>query len=106
MNGYPEYSFRNITEYFFFLLQLQDRLIDINGIKLKEDEELYDLLKRINEDLEINVMRNVVVKKDDNDKAADKSSSVTTALYRVLISLSVCFQFFFFNFHQSIYSDS
>ncbi|OZC10925.1 PDZ/DHR/GLGF domain protein [Onchocerca flexuosa] len=68
--------------------ELEDKLIDINGAKLKEDEQLYDLLRRINEDLEINVMRNVV-KKEDIGERADTSSSVTNVIYRVLISLSM-----------------
>ncbi|KAL3990845.1 hypothetical protein ACH3XW_33465 [Acanthocheilonema viteae] len=68
--------------------ELQDKLVDINGVKLKEDEQFYDLLRRINEDLEINVIRNVV-KNDDNEIAAGASSSVTATIYRVLISLSM-----------------
>uniref|UniRef100_A0A0R3RWA3 PDZ domain-containing protein n=1 Tax=Elaeophora elaphi TaxID=1147741 RepID=A0A0R3RWA3_9BILA len=68
--------------------ELQDKLVDINGVNLKDDEHFYDLLKRINQDLEVNVIRNVV-KKDDSEAAAGISSSVTTAIYRVLISLSM-----------------
>ncbi|VDK81618.1 unnamed protein product [Onchocerca ochengi] len=56
--------------------ELKDKLIDMNGVKLKEDEQLYDLLRRMNEDLEINVMRDVV-KQEDNGEIAGTSSSVT-----------------------------
>nr|CRZ23306.1 Bm9144 [Brugia malayi] len=68
--------------------KLQDKLIDINGIKLHEDEQFYHLLQRINEDLEVNVMRNVV-KNDDTVIMAGTSPSVTTTIYTVLISLSM-----------------
>uniref|UniRef100_A0A0N4T624 PDZ domain-containing protein n=1 Tax=Brugia pahangi TaxID=6280 RepID=A0A0N4T624_BRUPA len=67
---------------------LQDKLIDINGIKLHEDEQFYHLLQRINEDLEVNVMRNVV-KNDNTVIMAGTSPSVTTTIYTVLISLSM-----------------
>ncbi|CAG9533069.1 unnamed protein product [Cercopithifilaria johnstoni] len=71
--------------------ELEDKLIDINGIKLNEDEELYELLRRINDDLEINVLRNVVKKDDDDSKvgAIGISPSIKTTIYRVLISLSM-----------------
>uniref|UniRef100_A0A1I7VQ34 PDZ domain-containing protein n=1 Tax=Loa loa TaxID=7209 RepID=A0A1I7VQ34_LOALO len=62
--------------------ELQDKLIDINGIKLQDDEQLYYLLQRMNEDLEINVMRNVI-KNDDTAVTAGISASVTTAVYRM-----------------------
>ncbi|KAM3715912.1 PDZ domain-containing protein [Dirofilaria immitis] len=68
--------------------ELEDKLMDINGVKLREDEQLYDLLQRINVDLEINVMRNVA-KKEDTAVTAGTSPSVTTTIYRVLISLSM-----------------
>uniref|UniRef100_A0A915PMV2 PDZ domain-containing protein n=1 Tax=Setaria digitata TaxID=48799 RepID=A0A915PMV2_9BILA len=68
--------------------ELEDKLIDINGTKLEEDKQLYDLLQRINNDLEINVIRNVA-KKESTGETADASSSVTTIIYRVLISLSM-----------------
>ncbi|EJW80230.1 hypothetical protein WUBG_08859 [Wuchereria bancrofti] len=68
--------------------ELQDKLIDINGIKLHEDEQFYYLLQRINEDLEVNVTRNVV-KSDDTVIMAGTSPSVNTTIYKVLISLSM-----------------
>ncbi|MCP9263226.1 hypothetical protein DINM_006564 [Dirofilaria immitis] len=62
--------------------ELEDKLMDINGVKLREDEQLYDLLQRINVDLEINVMRNMApcealgVRPDENlmiSRIMDKS---------------------------------
>ncbi|VDM92946.1 unnamed protein product [Litomosoides sigmodontis] len=69
-------------------LQLQDKLIDMNGVKLEEDEQFYRLLQRINDNLEIKVERNVV-KSDGGGVVPGTSPSITTATYRVLISLSM-----------------
>ncbi|VDN95789.1 unnamed protein product [Brugia pahangi] len=70
------------------MFKLQDKLIDINGIKLHEDEQFYHLLQRINEDLEVNVMRNVV-KNDNTVIMAGTSPSVTTTIYTHWVYIAI-----------------
>ncbi|VDN05195.1 unnamed protein product [Thelazia callipaeda] len=67
--------------------ELQDKIMDLNGRKLSDDQQFYDWLQRIDEDLEINVMRKVA--KMETDGKACESSSSTATINRVLISLSM-----------------
>lgn len=69
------------------IFQVLDKLIDVNGMKMRDDKEFYSFLQRLDDDLDVNVLRSVA-KKEDNDETQKSTNSI----YRVLISLAVLFK--------------